>query len=244
MRSGRLPILAVILVLAVACTGDGMSPSPDSTPSPAAESPTPAMTPTAIGSPTVIGTSTVTGETGDLDGFRAFAPQIADAVAEGATAFFADRALVSEIVCAGDEESGACLGQAKGTVMRGIPGAVAESDAVSLFPLAEYPAVLRDWFTSASPDGSPTLWAIAHRPAGGGKDDAYQAVVTAVIVVGPAGSTVLRQQGRVFDFQFADGRWRLSGELYASLPETIRPWRYDGCSDCYDHWERWQQATR
>lgn len=234
MRSGRLPILAIILVLAVACTGEGRSPSPVSTSSPTAESPTPATT------PALIGTSTVTAETAGLDGFRAFAPQIADALAQGGTAFFADRALVSETVCAGDEESGACFGQTKGTVMRGIPGAVAESDAVSLFPLDEYPDVLRDWFTSASPDGSPTLWAIAHRPAGEGRDDAYQAVVTAVIVVGQAGSTVLRQQGRVFDFQFVDGRWRLSGELYASLPETIRPWRYDDCSDCYDHWERWQ----
>ena len=234
MRSGMLVVFAVPLLLAIGCDGGDLSPSPVSTPSPTAESLTPATTPTAIM------TSTVTAEASGLDGFRAFAPQIADAVAQGGTAFFANRALVSEIVCAGDEQRGACFGQTKGTVMRGIPGAVAESDAVSLFPLAEYPDVLRDWFTSASPDGSPTLYAIAHRPAGEGRDDAYQAVVTAVIVVGTAGSTVLRQQGRIFDFQFVDGRWRLSGELYASLPETIRPWRYDDCSDCYDHWERWQ----
>jgi hypothetical protein len=238
MRSGTLVVFVVALLLAIGCTGGDLSPSPVSTPSPAAESLTPTTT------PTLMATSTVAAETGDMDGFRAYAPQIAEAVAAGDTAFFADRGLEEEVVCAGDEAIGPCYGQPADTVLRGIPGAVAESDAFMIFPVAEYPEVLRDWFTSASPDGSPTLHAIAHRPGGEDSDEAYQAIVTGVIVVGPAGATVLRQQGRIFDFQFVDGRWRLTGELYASLPETIRPWRYGDCDECYDQWERWTGATR
>lgn len=232
MRPGTLVVFAVALLLAIGCTGGDQSPSPVSTPSPSAESLTPATTPT------------VAAETGSMDEFRAYAPQIAEAVAAGDTAFFADRGLEEEVVCAGDEVIGPCYGLPADTVLRGIPGAVAESDISMIFPVAEYPEVLRDWFTSASPDGSPTLYAIAHRPGGEDSDEAYLAIVTGVIVIGPAGATVLRQQGRIFDFQFVDGQWRLTGELYASLPESIRPWRFDGCDECYDQWERWTGTTR
>lgn len=232
MRSVTLVVVVVALLLTIGCTGGDQSPAPVSTPSPEAESLTPATTPT------------VAAETGDMDGFRAYAQQIAEAVAAVDTAFFADRGLEEELICTGDEVIGSCYGQPADTVLRGIPGAVAESDAFMIFPVAEYPEVLRDWFTSASPDGSPTLYAISHRPGDEDSDEAYQAIVTGIIVVGPAGATVLRQQGRIFDFQFVDGQWRLTGELYASLPETIRPWRYDGCDECYDQWERWTGVTR
>ncbi len=222
-------LAAPLLLLAIACNDGGVSPSPSpvSTPSPAVDTPAPTATPNA------------TEETDGLAGFRAYAQQIAATVATGDTALFADRALEDEVICSGDEVTGICYGKPSGAVLRGIPGAVAQSDAFTLFSLTEYPEVLRDWFASASPDGAPTLHAIAHRPGGQGGEEAYQAIVFGVIMVGPAGSTVLRQQGRIFDFQFVDGRWRLTGELYASVPESIRPWLSDDCSDCYDHWERW-----
>lgn len=232
MRSGKLFVFVVLLLVAAACNGGGATPSPVPTPSPTVEEPTPAAQTTAPA------------ETGGLDGFRAFSARIAAAVTVGDAAFFADRALEDEVICSGDEVTGLCYRQPAGTILEGIPGAVAQSDAFTLFSVAEYAEVLQDWFASASPDGAPTLYAIARRPSGRDGEEAYAAIVKGVIVVGPAGSTVLHQQGRIFDFQFIDGRWRFTGELYASLPETIRPWLSDDCGDCYDYWERWAGATR
>jgi hypothetical protein len=227
-KPGVALALSILPALLVAC--GGLSPPPASTPSPIIEAPTPTATPT------------VTVQTGGLDGFRAYAVQIAAALATGDTALFTDHAVQDEITCTGDEETGICFNQSAGTVLRGIPGAVAQSDAFTLYPPTEYAELLRNWFASAAPDGDPTLYAITHRPAGQGSEEAYQAVVMGIFVVEPAGSTVLRK-GRIFDFQFIDGSWRLTGELYASVPESTEPWLSGDCSECYDHWERWMGAT-
>ena len=233
-RAGLLLVFVVPTLLTIACDGSGPS-TPTPTPPPTLEEPTAAATatPTPEGAP----------EAGGLDGFRAFAAGIAAAVDAAEPAYFADRSMEAEIACSGDETTGICYGQPAGAVLRGIPSAVAQSDAFALMSADEYVEMLRSWFADASPQEAPTLYAIARRPAGEGGEETFRAIVSGTFLVGPADSRVLRQQARIFDFQFLDGRWRFTGEVYASVPESAQPWSSGHCDECFDLWERWTEAA-
>lgn len=233
-----LAALAISLAVA-ACNGGGNAPAditPKATPSPTV-APGPTPTPEPSSTPTPVA------ESGGMEGFRDFATLIDHAVAESNGDFFAQRGLVEEITCTGEETIGACSGQPAGTIIRGIPGAIAQSDASSLFPPEKYAAMLREWFAIARPDlsdeygnGTPILWALAHRPATGGIEEAYQAIITGIFTNGPVGL----RQARILSFQFQDGSWRLREELFATITQTATDYLSGECADCYDQWEPWE----
>jgi hypothetical protein len=213
-------------------------------------SPLPTVTATPTAEPTVVATPRAVSETptpppesGGMDGFRAFAVLIDAALAEDGASLFADRGVEEEMTCSGDEQLGPCSDQSAGTVLTGIPGAAAQSDAFALFTPGEYAAMLEDWFADARlglsdeyGGGGLTLYALAHRPADGGGEEAYQAIVTGIFTSGPDAF----RQARILSFQFLDERWRFTRELFATVPQTAADWLTGDCAECYDHWERWE----
>ncbi len=235
---GRLPWPSLLLLAAAslalaACDGAGEPPFLTETVTPGETAP-PAASPSATPSPTSVPTPA---ESGGQDGFRAFAARIAAAVAAGDGAFFADRGLQDETTCDGTEELGPCAGQPVGTVLRGIPSAIVQSDAFDYFTPEEYAAVLGDWFGDARDDladayggGAPALYALAANGA-----DTHLAIVTAIVQSGPASI----RQARILSFQFLDGSWRLTFDLYATVAATADAYLSGACAACYDAWERW-----
>ncbi len=228
-----LLFLAAASLAVAACDGAGEPPFLTETVTPGETAP-PTASPGASPSPSPVPTPA---ESGGPDGFRAFAARIAAAVAAGDGAFFADRGLQAEETCDGTEELGPCAGQAAGTVLRGIPSAIVQSDAFAYFTPEEYAAVMGEWFGDARGDladayggGAPVLYALA---ADG--PDAHLAIVTAIVQSGPA---TLRQ-ARILSFQFLDGTWRLTLDLYATVAATADAYLSGACADCYDSWERW-----
>ena len=238
LKAGIAGSLVALAVLTLACTSNDSPEATPESPSPTAAGAPPLPTLT-IPSPTAEPTAT---DTAGEDGFRAFAPQIDAAIAAADAGFFAARGLEDELTCAGDEVLGICFGQPAGEVLRGIPTAIYQSDAFALLSEEEYAGALDDWLAMADPDGAPALVALAHRPAADGVEEAYLAVVKGVFLIGAEGEQVKRQQGRVFQFQFLDGVWRLSGDLYLSVPESTDPWVSGDCAECYDSWEHWRGA--
>lgn len=241
--SPRLLLLAAFLALILAACDGGASEAPF-LPETVTPTPTPALT--ATPTPTPPPSPTGEPEAGAMDGFRAFAALIEEALAAGDASFFAGRGLEDEMVCDGAEELGPCAGQPAGTVLRGIPGAAAQSDAFALFSPADYAAMLADWFADVRPDladaygsGALTLYALAHKPATPGSEEAYQAIVSGIFQSGPE---TLRQ-ARILSFQFLTDSWRLTSELFATVPQTADAWLSGACGDCYDAWERWEGAA-
>jgi len=211
--------------------------------------PEPSVTASATASPTPSATTTVApsvtdlSEAGGREGFRAFAAQIDAALAVGDGSFFSDRGVEAEMVCAGDEQLGLCFGQPAGTVFRGIPGGVFQSDAFALLSPDEFAAMLEQWFADAHPeldddygDGSVTLYALAHQAAGEGEEEAYQAIITAIVTSGPDSV----RQARAISFRYLNDRWRLAGEILSTIPQTADAWLSGECDYCYDRWERWE----
>jgi hypothetical protein len=177
------------------------------------------------------------------DGFRAFAARVEAALAGSDGLFFADRGLEEDLVCAGDEELGPCAGQVAGTALRGIPRVIFQTDAFFLTSPEEYADGLVEWFGSAHPeleddygDGAVALYALAYQPAGGGGEEVYQAIITAIVT---SGADSVRQ-ARSLSFRFVDGRWRLAGEVAANLPQTAEAFLSGECDYCYDRWARWE----
>ena len=230
-----------------ACDGGATEPPflPEASPTPTAQATlVPEATPTAVPTPTAAPeTPTPPPQSGDMDGFRAFAALIDAALADDDASFFADRGVEDEMTCAGDEQLGPCAGQPAGAVLTGIPGAAAQSDAFGLFTPADYAAMLRDWFANARPDqsdeygsGGLALYALAHSPTDTTGEEAYLAIVTGIFTSGPDAF----RQARILSFQSLDGSWRLTFELFATVPQTATDWLSGECADCYDHWERWE----
>ena len=228
---------SLALPLAAAACDDATKPPflPEASPSPAATA-----TPTSVPD-----TPTPPPESGGLGGFRAFAPLIDAALADGDGAFFADRGVMQEVTCTGDEFVGPCQDQPAGTVLTGIPGGVAQSDAIFYYPPDKFAFFISQWLISDIPaaedeygSGALTLYALAYHPAAEGSEEAYQAIVTGMFSSGP---DALRQ-ALVLSFRFVDGSWRLTGQLQASIPQTADPYLSGNCTDCYDQWERWEGA--
>jgi len=231
----------MVVALALTACGDGedaraetatASPDASSTPEAATATPVPTAGPTPA-------------ESGGEDGFRAFAVQIEAALDAADGSFFAGRGLEEDLVCAGDEELGPCAGQAAGTAFRGIPRGIFQSDAFFLTSPAEYEADLQEWFAGDHPEldddygnGAVALWALAYKAAERRGEEAHQAIITAIATSG--GDSV--RQARTLSFRFVDGRWRLTGEIAANLPQTADAYLSGECDYCYDRWERWEGA--
>jgi hypothetical protein len=239
---------ALSTAVLIACDGGATEPPflLETSPTPTAEiTVTPEPTPTAIPTPTAAPeTPTPTPECDGMDCFRAFAVLIEAALAGNDASFFADRSVEDEITCTGDEQIGPCMDQPAGTVVRGIPCGIAQSEGTFLSP-DDYAATLADWFADARPDlsdeygsGGLALYALAHSPADAMGQEAHQGIVTGIFTSGPDAF----RQARILSFQFLDGSWRLTFELFAAAPLTPEPYLSGECSECYDHWERWEGA--
>ena len=232
---------AVVAALTLTgCGGGEESPSEMASPTlPSSATPTDAAT----AAPTA--TATEVAEADGEDGFRAFAVRVEAALVDRDGLFFADRSLEEDLVCAGDEELGPCAGQLAGTAFRGIPRGIFQTDAYFLPSPEEFADDVVEWFGSAHPeleddygDGAVALYALAHQPAGGGGEEAYQAIITAIVTSDPE---PLRQ-ARSLSFRFVDGGWLLTGEIAANLPQTAEAFLSGDCDYCYDRWERWEGA--
>ena len=233
-RLSRSALLAgVVVALTLFGCGDEEEPPSET----AGASRPPSVTPTEPA------TATEVAEADGEGGFRAFAVRVEAALAGSDGLFFEDSGLETDLVCAGDEELGPCAGQAAGTAFRGIPQGIFQSDAFFLTSPDEYSDALVEWFGSAQPeleddygDGSVALYALAHQPSDRGGEEAYQAIITAIVT----SSAESIRQARILSFRFVDGRWRLTGEILANLPQTAEAFLSGECDDCYDRWERWE----
>jgi hypothetical protein len=228
---------AAVASLLVGCGGDEETHLETGSASATASAPTerPTSAPTA--------TTTAAAESDGEAGFREFAKQIEAALRDGDGSFFANRAVEQDLVCAGDEQVGICAGVPAGTAFRGISRGIFQTDSFDLTSPDQYADDLVDWFVSADPeledvygDGTVALYAVAYKAAGGGAEEAYQAIITAIVT---SDAESLRQ-ARSLSFGFVDGRWRLTGEIAANLPQTAEAWLSDGCDYCYDRWEPWE----
>ncbi len=246
MRAAAL-LSGVTLSAAVltACNGGATEPPflPEESPTPTAAA-QPTAEPTVVAMPTAVSeTPTPPPESGGMDGFRAFAALIDAALAENDASFFAGRGVEDELVCTGEEVLSPCSAYPPGTILRGIPYGIYASDASGLAPPDEYEVMVESWFASARPDrndefgsGAPTLYALAHRMANPVAQEAYLAIVTAIVLR----EGVDERQSRILAFQVVEGRWRLIDETFAWPPHTRDQWLSGECTECYDHWERWE----
>lgn len=187
------------------------------------------------------------GETGGIEGFRAFARQIERAISESNAQFFIERAVLKEEACTGEEQLGPCAGRTPGTV-RGIPGRVWQSDASALFSPEEYAQALGRYFDAALSDqsdeygtGALTLYALGQSATEG--DEVFQAITTAIVDIYPStGAPIGRteREAHAFNFKFEAGRWQFTGEVAAVVSLSSADWLSGECGECYTRWERWQ----
>lgn len=208
--------------------------------------PTAAIPPTPTYTPSP---PTPPGDLSGMEGFRNFAVQIQDALERQDTSFFGAWAVEDQVTCLGDELLGPCAGQPPGTVLRGVPSGIAETDAIAYLVLDEYVARLQAWFEMAMPSekdqygsGSLTLYAIAHQygdnPLVPFAGETYQAILTGIF----ATETAPMRQARILYFEFWEGSWRLVADLFAPIPQTAARWLSGECQWCYDEWQTWNAA--
>lgn len=242
-----IALVLALFLLAAACGGGEVEEAQSPTaPVTATASPTPSATasPPPSPAPTAAPTATPPPFATDLERFLEFAPEVAQAVAAGDAAFFADRAVEHTIVCEGGQEFGACAHRNAGEVVTGISSGALGSDASGLLPRDEFEARLTEWFTAALPDevdeygsGAPTLYGV------GWDNDQSQAraVVTLIIdgalTSGPEKGRVFR----VFGFERTESGWLLTFELVANSVEIAPEWLSGDCAQCYDVWVRWEE---
>lgn len=243
MRWLLIMFLALALMLTAAACEEEEEEKGTPTASPAATAQaSPVVTPTAEETPA--------GETGGVDGFRAFAQQIEAAIQGGDAAFFAERARLTELTCTGEEFPLPCAGEPAGTTLSGIPSNIWQSDASALLSPEEYAGWLERYFGAARDDlsddhgsGSLTFYALARSEAEG--NQVFRAITTSIVDTYPSGGP-LREPAReahLFNFEFENGRWQFTGEKVATTFAGSLDWLSGECSECYDHWEHWEGAA-
>jgi hypothetical protein len=170
----RLLVVGGLLSAVIAATAWGCSDDEEivaapsaTTGAPATPSPSPAPNLTAEPSPAPSASA-------DFDSFRQFAPAIAAAVRTRDASFFSSRGIEIEIICRGDEQVGQCTGQPAGTMFRGIPVEVSQTDAFGVTPRDEFDSDLSAWFALSAPEiqdsfggGNAILLALAERQSAG-----------------------------------------------------------------------------
>ncbi len=246
-------LLAPLLALLAACDG-GEEPQPTPRPSPSVSRPSPTPEDTATPTPTVEATAIVQAEADGLEGFRAFAAQIEEAVASGDVEFFPGRAVTRPYTCTGQEEFVlACVGQTPGAIVETFRVGYLGSEGV-FTTLADYSARLDDFFGTARPDvsdefgdGTPFLHSVAvslpphylgESPPEDGAPEIYQAILTGI--VDPTGQEGPHRQARISNWLFIDGSWRLTSDAVAASSRWTADYLSGDCDDCYDRWERWE----
>jgi len=233
---------SLALLLAAAACDDAAKPPflPEASPTVTAEA-----TPTVAATPTTLPTrpaSSPTPETRDIDGFRAFVAQIAQAVAAGDGQIFVDRARQSDETCAGTEELGPCAGKPAGTELEGLWRGLWHTDATELVApdeiATDFESFVADALTGETDGfgaGSARLYALASSKLGiFGEGDAYYAIVTGIL----PGDEGPERHIEVYQFTSDGERWRLYGVIEAGV--LYEEWLSGECGECYDRWERWE----
>lgn len=218
---------AACAIAIAACDGDGDE---------AGETPAPVggATPTVVVEAEPTREPTPVPETGGMDGFRAFAQQIDQAIADKDAQFFINSAKISTTTCPNEFEP-RCDDQPVGTVIEGVWMGLWRSEG-SLPALDSLSEDLAGYLGSLS---DPTLYAIGdnsgHVSAFFGLENAFFAVV--VSSDDPVNTT------RVVTFEFSpeERGWQIAmvTKVGTSLTEE---WISGDCTECYDHWERWGGA--
>jgi hypothetical protein len=224
---------ALSAAVLTACDGGATEPPflPETSPTPAAEATlAPEPTPTAEPTPTTVpDTPTPLPDSGDLEGFRSFAEQIETAVRAREADFFLDVASTATVTCPNAFVQ-QCAGQPAGSEVHGINVGLWRSEGTIVEP-DQFRERLASYLDSLA---QPTLHAIGQResPIGAPQGPAFFAVVASV--------DDLQNTTRVFEFIFTDEGWRMSLDLKVSI--LAEEWLNGECSECYDHWERWEDT--
>jgi len=165
-------LLAPLVALLAAC-GGGEEETPSATPSTATARPTRMRTakPSSTLAPSPITSPTVPPESAGIDGFRAFAAQVDEAVANGDVEFFSGRAIVNDYTCTGGEEfTQACWDQQPGTMVETFSVGFLESEGLAM-TIAYYSDRFTEWFGTSHPElsdeyggGTPVLHSLARVP--------------------------------------------------------------------------------
>jgi hypothetical protein len=122
-----------------------------------------------------------------------------------------------------------CEGVSEGTVVRGVQIGLWRGEG-QLQPADEFRASTQRYLSSLA---DPVLHAtaVADRYVGGSiGGPAFFAVVASAD--DPSNTT------RVFEFVEYGGTWSMP--LVIHVTNTADDWLSGKCSDCYDHWERWE----
>ena len=181
-------------------------------------------------------------EAGGIEGFRAFAPQIEEAVEVRDTRFFAERARTLGLDCPPQpNEVAACKDQPEGTTVQVFEAR--SPFAGDIVTLTDYQAELKGWFEAARGDlsdeygpGALTLYAIASTNPDSSQETEGDAIITAII--DSPGDLLPRREVRVFGWNFTTSRWEFGWELLAALPGGAQ-YLSGECKNC-THWERWE----
>jgi len=247
VRNPLLTGVSASVLLFVACNGGDAEPERPLSPSrlPATARPSRAPRPTPAPSP--ITSPTVPPESAGIDGFRAIAAQVDEAVANGDVEFFSGRAIVNDYTCTGQEEfTQACWDQQPGTMVQTFDVGFIESEGLGM-TIAYYSDRFTEWFSTSHPElsdeyggGAPVLHSLARVLPDQADSETYLAISTGI--VDPTGGGPGRQV-RISRWRFTDGRWRLADELIGGFPLAVADWLSGDCVGCYVQWERWEGIT-
>lgn len=214
-----------------------------------ANRPSPTATPAETAAPPLTATASPVpgGETGDMEGFRAFAVQIDAAVKEKNVQFFSGRARFEQVTCPPEPpgELVACADEPPGTVVEVLPHISYPFEGAGV-SREQFESGLEQWFAGAKPDlsdqygsGTLALYALASSPAAGMVGEKAHAIISGI--VDWLGSPPPPERLVLFlTWQFLDRRWQLISYGSAHPPEYIPDWLSGQCAECYDHWERWE----
>ena len=213
-----------LLVTAAACDDATKPPFlPEASPSPAMQA-----TPTAPATPKATATAPAT--PADLDGFRAFAVHVEEAVRSRDADWFTNMATVVSLVCPMNYPTQSmCEGMPEGTVVRGIQTGGWRSE-VQLQPIDEFRSSTAQYLSSLA---DPTLFAIAAADRDVGGSIGGPAVFAVVVSADDPSNTT-----RVFEFVEYGGAWSMPLVIYVS--NLASEWLNGNCGECYDRWERWE----
>ncbi len=190
------------------------------------------------------------GEAGGMEGFRAFARQIEQAIAVRDSAFFIDRAVLRSETCPDEpQEFGPCAGQPAGVTVEGIPSGIYQSDAGGYLAPGTFPEELDRYAGAALPgetdqygDSALVLYALAR-----GEDEGrevFHAITTSIVDTYPTGAPIgsVEREAHIFTFEFQDARWRFTRLGAAVVSRSAADWLSGQCEQRYIEWERWSGA--
>ena len=209
-------------------------------------SPTAAPTETAAPPLTATPSPVPAGETGDMEGFRAFAVQIDAAVKDKNVQFFSGRARFEQVTCPPNAapELAACANEPPGTLVQVLSDISYPFEGAGV-SRAQFESDLEQWFAGARPDmsdqygsGALALYALANSPAPGISGEGAHAIISGIVDWPYSGGP--ERDALFLTWQFLDGRWQLTSYGSAHPPEYIADWLAGQCAKCYDHWERWE----